>query len=91
MIHDTEIFTLTLEEKISGRLLFNRFCKGNVIILTLHAYLLDKGDFKNFTDLTDFIYLFSRNVYVFIDEGHLYLNSCEKWSGCVNIQSTLNK
>jgi len=78
IVHDTEICILTLEENISGRLLFNRFCKGNLIIVTLHAYLVDKGDFKNFTDLTYFIYLFSKNVYVFIDEGHLYLNSCEK-------------
>lgn len=85
IIHDTEICVLTLEEGISGRLLHNRFCKGNVIIVTLHAYLLDKGDFKNFTDLSYFIYLFSNNVYVFIDEGHLYLNSCEKTHNLNNL------
>lgn len=47
IIHDTEIYRLKLEDNVSSRLLLKRFFKGNSIIVTLHAYLVPKGDFKN--------------------------------------------
>lgn len=82
--YDTEICVLTLDEAIHLRILLGKFFKGNVIIITLHAYLHPKGDFKKHPDLLYFIYLFKENVCLFIDEAHLYLDSGDK---CISLNN----
>nr|YP_009184590.1 putative RecG-like helicase [Treubaria triappendiculata]ALO62684.1 putative RecG-like helicase [Treubaria triappendiculata] len=75
---DVRIEMMTYFDAIPSAQLLHMFFKGSLIIVTVHMYIISRGDFFNFSVLLYFMNVFQTRVKLFIDESHLFFNSEER-------------
>lgn len=74
---NVDIFTHSLNSSMEPVELFPIFIKGKAIILTLYAYFNIQGDFFKFSNIYCLFRVFNKKAFLFVDEAHSYLNSCQ--------------
>lgn len=69
----------TRNENVSDQVFLKHFITGSLIVVTLHNYYQTIGD----SFLHHFLFLmtklFSFKTYLFIDEGHIYFQNCDRF------------